>query len=100
MYVCLTPLVSFDPSAKTIDVHRSYSLFNFIRLKLIVLGKKSNFLLHFMLLVTRFHLPVHSCILQLITDKKENKVFLMYKEIQMGAVAKSYMRKGFLNPNT
>jgi hypothetical protein len=30
------------------------------------------------------------------TDKKENKIFLIYKEIQMGAVAKSYMRKGFL----
>jgi hypothetical protein len=29
------------------------------------------------------------------TDKKENKFFLIYKEIQMGAVAKSYMRKGF-----
>jgi hypothetical protein len=30
------------------------------------------------------------------TDKKENKIFLTYKEFQMGAVAKSYMRKGFL----
>jgi hypothetical protein len=30
------------------------------------------------------------------TDKKENKFFLIYKEIQTGAVAKSYMRKGFL----
>jgi hypothetical protein len=30
------------------------------------------------------------------TDKKENKIFLIYKEIQNGAVAKSYMRKGFL----
>jgi hypothetical protein len=30
------------------------------------------------------------------TDKKENKIFLIYKEIQMGAVAKSFMRKGFL----
>jgi hypothetical protein len=30
------------------------------------------------------------------TDKKENKSFLIYKEIHMGAVAKSYMRKGFL----
>jgi hypothetical protein len=30
------------------------------------------------------------------TDKKENKIFLIYKEIQMGAVAKSYLRKGFL----
>ncbi len=28
--------------------------------------------------------------------KKENQIFLIYKEIQMGAVAKSYMRKGFL----
>jgi hypothetical protein len=30
------------------------------------------------------------------TDNKENKIFLVYKEIQMGASAKSYMRKGFL----
>jgi hypothetical protein len=30
------------------------------------------------------------------TDKKENKIFLIYREIQNGAVAKSYMRKGFL----
>jgi hypothetical protein len=30
------------------------------------------------------------------TDKKENKLFLIYKEIQMGSVAKSSMRKGFL----
>ncbi len=30
------------------------------------------------------------------TDKKENKTFLIYKEIQMGSGAKSYMRKGFL----
>ncbi len=30
------------------------------------------------------------------TDKKENKIFLIYKEIQSEAVAKSYMRKGFL----
>ncbi len=30
------------------------------------------------------------------TDKKENKIFLIHKEIQSGAVAKSYMRKGFL----
>jgi hypothetical protein len=31
------------------------------------------------------------------TDKKENKIFLIYKEIQSGAVAKLYMRKCFLN---
>ncbi len=30
------------------------------------------------------------------TDKKENKSFLIYREIQSGAVAKSYMKKGFL----
>jgi hypothetical protein len=30
------------------------------------------------------------------TDKKENKIFLIYKEIQIGAVAKSYMRKVFI----
>jgi hypothetical protein len=30
------------------------------------------------------------------TDKKENQIFLIYKEIQTGAVLKSYMRKGFL----
>ncbi len=30
------------------------------------------------------------------TDKKEKICFLIYKEIQMGSVAKSYMRKGFL----
>jgi hypothetical protein len=28
--------------------------------------------------------------------KKEKKLFLIFKEIQVGAVAKSYMRKGFL----
>ncbi len=30
------------------------------------------------------------------TDKKENKIFHIYKEIHSGAVAKSYMRKDFL----
>jgi hypothetical protein len=29
------------------------------------------------------------------TDKKENQIFLINKEIQSGAVAKAYMRKGF-----
>jgi hypothetical protein len=33
---------------------------------------------------------------RLYTDKKENKIFLLYREIQSGAVAKSNMRKGFL----
>jgi hypothetical protein len=30
------------------------------------------------------------------TDKKEKKIFLICKEIQTVAVAKSFMRKGFL----
>ncbi len=30
------------------------------------------------------------------TDKKENIIFLKYREIQMGSGAKSYMSKGFL----
>jgi len=33
---------------------------------------------------------------EVYTDKKENQIFLIYREIQSGAVAKSYMRKGFL----
>jgi hypothetical protein len=32
----------------------------------------------------------------LYTDKKENKIFLIYEKIHMGSVAKSYMRKGLL----
>ncbi len=32
----------------------------------------------------------------LYTDEKENEIFLIYMEIQMGSVAKSSMRKGFL----
>jgi hypothetical protein len=30
------------------------------------------------------------------TDKKENLIFHIYREIQSGAVAKAYLRKGFL----
>ncbi len=30
------------------------------------------------------------------TDEKENKIFLIYREIQSGAVAKSYMTNGLL----
>jgi hypothetical protein len=29
-------------------------------------------------------------------DQKEKEIFLIYKEIQKGSVAKSYMRKSFL----
>jgi hypothetical protein len=34
-----------------------------------------------------------ACFKKAYTDKKENQIFLIYKEIQSGAVAKSYMRK-------
>jgi hypothetical protein len=40
------------------------------------------------------HLPQLKPVAALI--QKKNQVFLIYKEIQSGAVAKSYMRKGFL----
>ena len=30
------------------------------------------------------------------TDKSENKIFLIYKEIQNGAVAKTYMTNGLI----
>jgi hypothetical protein len=30
------------------------------------------------------------------TDKKENEIFLIYKAIQIGAAAKSYMTNGLL----
>jgi hypothetical protein len=30
------------------------------------------------------------------TDKKENEIFLIFKEVQMGSVATSFIRKGFL----
>jgi hypothetical protein len=36
---------------------------------------------------------IHCCY---CTDKKENEIFLIYKEIQSEAVAKSSMRKGYL----
>jgi hypothetical protein len=32
------------------------------------------------------------------TDKKENQIFLIYREIQSGAVAKSYVTNGLLTP--
>jgi hypothetical protein len=32
----------------------------------------------------------------LCTDKKENKIFQIFKEIQKGAVGKSYMASGLL----
>ncbi len=48
------------------------------------------------ILETESDLLLFSKILEGYTDKKENQIFLIYKEVQSGAVAKSYMRKGFL----
>ncbi len=39
---------------------------------------------------------VHKVIRFVCTDKKEKEIFLISREIQIGAVAKSDMRKGFL----
>jgi hypothetical protein len=35
----------------------------------------------------------------LYTAKKENQIFLIFKETQNGAVAKSYMTNGLLSPH-
>jgi hypothetical protein len=40
--------------------------------------------------------PVDCGVKRVHTDKKEKKIFLIYKKIQKGSGAKSYMRKGFL----
>jgi hypothetical protein len=48
------------------------------------------------LLVTTFKRLYCTYIHVVYTDTKEKKIFLIYKEIQMGAVAKLSMRKGFL----
>jgi hypothetical protein len=39
---------------------------------------------------------VSICMHYRYTDKKENQIFLIYKEIQNGAVAKSYVTNGLL----
>jgi hypothetical protein len=47
----------------------------------------------------RRHLEKTHIFLRLLahcTDKKENKIFLIFKEIQKGAVAKSNMTNGLL----
>jgi hypothetical protein len=43
-------------------------------------------------------IPYTASIVHIIrTDKKENKISLIFKEIQSGAVAKSYMKKESAN---
>ncbi len=43
-----------------------------------------------------FRLFTHEGGREYILTKKEKKIFLIFKEIQNGAVVKSYMGKGFL----
>jgi hypothetical protein len=42
----------------------------------------------------KYKVKAHFCTVH--TDKKENQIVLIYKEIQSGEVAQSYMRKSFL----
>jgi hypothetical protein len=60
--------------------------------------QEKNLYCEFVTLKSLFCKPIiESCFLiGDFTDKKENQIFLIFKEIQSGAVAKSYMRKGFL----
>jgi hypothetical protein len=51
---------------------------------------------NFLSLYKALYFILVSFIICLCTDKKENKIFLIYKEIQSGTVPKLYMRKGFL----
>ncbi len=54
------------------------------------------FFLFFILFYALYH-PVQKLSRNLLyTDKKENQIFLIYKEIQKGAVAKSYTTNGLL----
>jgi hypothetical protein len=46
--------------------------------------------------LTKLPLAGNNLIIPGHTDKKENLNFLIYKEIQSGAVAKSYMTNGLL----
>ncbi len=43
-----------------------------------------------------YNICMYSVHCTLYTDKKEKKIFLIYREIQMASGAKSYFRKGFL----
>jgi hypothetical protein len=46
--------------------------------------------------MTRFHSRRSSMQMRLRTDKKKHQISLIYKEIQKGVVAKSYMTYGLL----
>jgi hypothetical protein len=51
---------------------------------------------NFVLAMTERAVRVEDINASLYTEKKENKIYLIYREIQMGSGAKSYMRKGVL----
>jgi hypothetical protein len=58
--------------------------------------KFSSYLKSLAYFVPFIHSIAYSVPFSIYTDKKDNQIFLIYKEIQSGAVAKSYMRKDFL----
>ncbi len=49
-----------------------------------------------LLLLLLNHLPLDIAGVRGYTDKKENQIFLIYKDIQNGAVAKSYITNSLL----
>ncbi len=75
----------FEPTRKMIQYSAAHSFFYGNKWCAIILDQER---IYISLL---FHLKQDEH-----TDKEENQIFLIYKEIQSGAVAKSYMRKGFL----
>jgi hypothetical protein len=52
--------------------------------------------MNFLPLTERYSMYMPAYSKKTYTDKKEKKIFLVYKEIQKGAVAKSYKTKGLL----
>jgi hypothetical protein len=95
----ISPLIVFTTAGKT----------SVLPLKTVALTPRCrSFQQHLSYLITKYpRCPLDSFQLQLPcvipsqichfhTDKKENKIFPIYKENQMGSGAKSFMRKGFL----
>ncbi len=73
---------AYQSTVSTVTYMQSYWIYN-----IFVLDKSLNSMKH----TCNFSNILYCC-----TDKEENKIFLICMEIQMGAVAKSYIRKGLL----
>jgi hypothetical protein len=81
-YNCFDKLVCFSAGQRREIILESYQNFPSM-----MLGSEGAYV--------TFGIKLTLCTSQ-YTDKKLTKIFLKYKKIQSGAVAKSYMRKGFL----